>query len=116
MAKQWIVRKAPGWHGEPIDPIVAEYDKEEEARAHAGDCVCIPGNGWMRWMRWLYLEDGDGRKVAVEPTLVCAECGNRIPLAAAHCLSHPNHECPESMEPHTLTWGCEACWEEACSG
>ena len=107
----YTIYKAPGWHGEPSDPVIEVTDDEEYAAMMAGCRIDIkmPGNS-NRYDK--YAADEDGQRVDRVDSFACDSCGELTKWGAdgPHgCMDGEVLECPEVIGKHLVDWVCEDC-------
>ncbi len=111
---EYTVRKAPGWHGEPCDPVVCTTEDEREAAMLAGCRVDIhmPGNCNSNDC---YAEDEDGHRIDPIESFRCDDCGELCEWGDSGpwgTMDGKILECPGGVEKHLVTWVCDDCADE----
>lgn len=107
----YTIYKAPGWHGEPCDPVLTQTDDEREAAMLAGERVDIRMPGGSNPHN-CYAVDADGELVEPIESYRCDECGELVEWGSdgpTGTLDGEVLECPEAHESHLVTWVCETC-------
>ena len=110
----YTVFRAPGWHGEPSDPIILETDDEREAAMRAGLNVSLGMPGDCN-THDAYAQDGDGNPVEPIMSFCCDKCGELTEWGESGPTGTMDGrvlECAGAMESHLVTWVCDECAEE----
>jgi len=108
---KYIVRKAPGWHGEPHDPVILETDDEEEAAMRAGCRVDIKMPGDSNPYDAYALDEEDEWVERIE-SFSCGKCGELTPwgeYGPTGTMDGRVLECAGAVEKHLVTWVCDGC-------
>jgi len=112
MAK-FTMYRAPGWHGEPDDPIIGETDDRQHAAMRAGLRVDLgmPGDSNKYDA---YATDEDGTEVDRIESFQCDECGEIVEWGNGPIGTMDGRilGCPQAVEKHLVTWVCEECAAE----
>ena len=110
----YTVYRAPGWHGEPTDPIIYRTNDETEARLRAGCRVDIKMSGRCDRYDAYAVDDETGERVEPIPSFRCDHCG--VLIRWGNYGPGPTGvyegrvlECARSMEKHLVDWVCDDC-------
>ncbi len=110
----YTIYRAPGWHGEPTDPVIGHVETERQAALMAGERVDIRMPGGSN-PHDCYAVDEDGELVDPIESFRCGACGELTewgdgeeggPTGTQDGQVLP---CPGAVESHTVTWVCEDC-------
>lgn len=112
-AEKYTIYRAPGWHGEPEDPVIGTTNDEREAAMTAG-CradLGMPGNCNPHDC---YATDEDGKKVDRIESYRCGDCDELIEWGdgPTGMMGGEILECAGAVESHLVTWVCEGCAEK----
>jgi len=106
------VLQAPGWHGDPDDPLLMETEDEREAAMRAGCRADINMPGQCN-QHDAYAVDEDGNEVDRIESFRCGECGEIIEWGDNGPQAGVDGELIDggSVEKHLVTWLCDSCAE-----
>ena len=109
----YTIYRAPGWHGEPTDPVIDTTEDERTAAMRAGCRVDIRMPGQSNRYD-AYATDEDGNQVERIESFACDECGEIVEWGESGPVGTQDGrilECPGGVEKHLVTWLCEDCAE-----
>ena len=110
---KYTIYKAPGWHGDPTDPIIRETDDEREAAMRAGCRIDIKMPGGSNKYD-AYATDEDGNELPRIESFCCDSCGKIVEWGEGGPSGAYNGrllDSPGSVEKHLVTWLCDGCAE-----
>lgn len=106
---------APGWHGQPEDPIVGATDDRETAALIAGENLAIKIPGDSAAHRYYAADSSTGERLEPLESFRCDVCGDLFPWGEHGPIGTKDGrvlECPGGVEHHLITWCCESCAAE----
>lgn len=109
--KQYHIYRAPGWHGEPSDPLIERTNDERYAAMRAGCRIDIGMPGQCN-RHDAYAEDKDGNRVEPIESFFCDACEELVEWGETGPVGVMDGrilECPGGVEKHLVTWICESC-------
>lgn len=112
MARYQIYR-APGWHGQPTDPVIEETDDALAAAMRAGCRVDIGMPGQCNRHDAYAIDTATGERVEPIESYCCDACGDLIewgdgPIGA---MNGQILGCPEAAEKHLLCHDCAEAYQ-----
>jgi hypothetical protein len=115
MTAQYQIYRAPGWHGEPDDPLIAETDDEREAALRAGCRIDIGMPGASNKYDAYAIDSETGEEVERIESFWCDVCEELVAWGDYGPQGGNGGrilECPQAAEKHTVTWMCDDCAAE----
>ena len=110
----YTVHRAPGWHGDPGDPVIMTTDDEREAALRAGCRVDLGMPGASNKYD-AYAVGEDGEEVDRIESFCCDGCEKLVewgwggPIGA---MDGKVLECAAAVEKHLVCWLCEDCTDQ----
>lgn len=112
MSKRYEIYKAPGWHSELDDPVIATTDDARDAAMRAGCRADLRMPGGSNCYDAYTIDTTDGSEVERIESFRCDHCHELIEWAKEGpygALEGQLLDCPEAVEKHLVTWLCEEC-------
>lgn len=110
----YAVKLAPGWHGEPCDPVVRRTRDERKARLMAGQRVDIKMPGACNRYRYYAVDEKTGEELDRIESFKCDACGRLVEWGDGPIGTSDGRilECPQATPKHLVDWLCESCAEK----
>ena len=110
--ESYTIYRAPGWHGEPSDPVIGRTDDEREAAMRAGCRVDIKMPGQCNRYDAYAVDDDTGERLEAIPSFRCDHCGELIRwgnYGPTGVYEGRVLECAGGMDKHLVDWVCDDC-------
>jgi len=108
----YIIYRAPGWHGEPKDPVIATTNDRNKAAMMAGTRVDIymPGecNPYDRYA----VDSKTGEHIERVESFFCDKCEQLTPWGIDGPVGLKDgriFDYPGTSEKHLVSWLCHSC-------
>jgi len=111
-AERYAIYQAPGWHGQPDDPVICTTDDETRAAMRAGCRADIGMPGDCNHYDCYAVDTETGEQVEPIESYCCDDCGELNEWGGDGPIGTMDGEIlsyPDSAEKHLVHWVCEDC-------